>query len=137
MGILAEHSLYLIFRILWFNLKKIRIGYLLKSADVLTLVSWRYSENSSNTHTCRHPRTFAHYHTHPCTPAHTTPTHPHTPNYTHIHVCTFACTCAQPCTPAHTWAHLSTPEHTRTHTSTHQRTPAHTRAYPTHTRWCP
>ena len=110
--------------IFWYE--KIRIGYVLKSADVLNLVSRRYSENSSNTHTCRHPRTFAHYHTHPCTPAHTTPTHPHTPNYTHIHVCTFACTCAQPCTPAHTRAHLSTPEHTRTH----PHTPAHTSAHP-------
>ena len=30
--------------------KKIRIGYVLKSADVGTLFSSRYSENSSHTH---------------------------------------------------------------------------------------
>ena len=47
----------------FWNIDKIRIGYVLKSADVRTLVSSRYSENSSNTyphtpvHTCTLPRT--------------------------------------------------------------------------------
>ena len=42
--------------------KKIRIGYVLKSADVGTLFSRRNSENSSHTlaHTCTHPRTPTH-----------------------------------------------------------------------------
>ena len=47
--------------------QKIRIGYVLKSADVGTLFSRRNSENSSNT--------TAHTRLHPPTPAHT---HPHT-----------------------------------------------------------
>ena len=61
--------------------KKIRIGYVLKSADVRTQVCSRYSENSSHTYPCRahphipthnraHPHTPAHTHTHPCTPPH-------------------------------------------------------------------
>ena len=106
-----------------FVMKKIRIGYVLKSADVLTLVSRRYSENSSNTHTCRHPRTFAHYHTHPCTPVHTTPTqsHPHTCMYLCVHLCMTMHTRAHPSTPEHTQAHPSTPAHAHTH----QHTPMH------------
>ena len=36
--------------------KKIRIGYVLKSADVRTQVSSRYSENSSHTHPIRQNR---------------------------------------------------------------------------------
>ena len=49
-------------------MNKIRIGYVLKSADVRTQVSSRYSENSSQTH--------------PCTSAHTQ-AHPQIPTYTH------------------------------------------------------
>ena len=47
---------------------KIHIGYILKSADVRTLVSRRNSENSSHTHaiTCKHPHT---PHTYPLMPA--------------------------------------------------------------------
>ena len=101
--------------------KKIRIGYVLKSADVLNLVSRRYSENSSNTHTCRHPRTFAHYHTHPCTPVHTTPTHPITPTYMYVPLRAPVHDHAHPRTPEHTRAHPSTPAHTHTH----QHTPMH------------
>ena len=71
--------------------KKIRIGYVLKSADVGTLFSGRNSENSSNTHadTSEYPctpahthaslRTLAHTHAHRCIPAHTSATcTPHT-----------------------------------------------------------
>ena len=50
---------------------KIRIGYVLKSADVGTLFSSRHSENSSQAHTRRHPHTFTHTCAHQCTPAHT------------------------------------------------------------------
>ena len=122
----------------WFEfLNKICIGYVLKSADVLTLVSRRYSENSSNTHTRRHSCTSSDFHTQSCTPAHTphTRTHKHTPTHTCIHPCTcmhnhihprtciYTCThlctpvhtCANLCTPVHTYAHLCTPMHTRTH----------------------
>ena len=51
-----------------FVMKKIRIGYVLKSADVGTLFSRRNSENSSHTHaiTCKHPHT---PHTYPLMPA--------------------------------------------------------------------
>ena len=62
----------------WKKNKKIRIGYVLKSADVRTQVSSRYSENSSHTHPC----TSEHTHTHPRTFAYTC-THPHT------HTCSF------------------------------------------------
>ena len=67
---------------------KIRIGYVLKSADVGTLFASRYSENSSHTPTRRHPHTSAHL----CTPMPTRPhlripTHtlayPHTHTYPH------------------------------------------------------
>ena len=57
---------------------KIRIGYVLKSADVGTLFSSRYSENSSHAHTHRHPHTFTHTCAHTCA-------HLCTPAYTHIH----------------------------------------------------
>ena len=65
------------------NIKKNRIGYVLKSADVGTLFSGRNSENSS--HTCMrtpvqiyaHLRTIVHTQVHPRTPVHTW-AHPHT-----------------------------------------------------------
>ena len=50
---------------------KISIGYLLKSAEVRTLVSRRYSENSSHTYPCKpmctriHLKTPKHTHAHP------------------------------------------------------------------------
>ena len=71
------------------SIKKIHIGYVLKSADVLTLVSRRYSENSSNTHTCRHQCTSAHFHTHMHTRTHPrtcmyTCAHPHSAHTPHI-----------------------------------------------------
>ena len=65
--------------------KKIRIGYVLKSADVGTLFSSWYSENSSHAHTRRHPHTFTNTCAHPptlCTPAHTH-AHPCIPAHTH------------------------------------------------------
>ena len=69
--------------------RKIRIGYVLKSADVRTLFSGRNSENSSNTH--------AHTSAYPCTPTHTHAS-PRTPSHTQAHLDTPAHTCA----PAHT-----------------------------------
>ena len=59
--------------------KKIRIGYVLKSADVGTLFSRRNSENLS--HTRAQLRTTTHTHAHPSTPAHTH-THSHIPKNT-------------------------------------------------------
>ena len=65
-----------VLRIEFISLLKIRIGYVLKSADVRTQVSSRYSENSSHTYLCTstHPhaqlRTPAHTRTHPCTSPH-------------------------------------------------------------------
>ena len=99
------------------HLKKIRIGYILKSADVLTLVSRRYSENSSNTLTGRHPRTSADFHTHPCTPAHTAQTraHKHTPTQTHTHPCTCMYTHTHPQPPTYMYVHLHTHPHTCAH----------------------
>ena len=91
--------------------KKIRIGYVLKSAYVGTLFSRRNSENSSHT--------LAHTHAYPCTPAHTRALPP-TPEHT----------CAYPPTPMHTRA----PLYTLAHTHTHSRTPPH---IPTDTCWCP
>ena len=61
--------------------EKIRIGYVLKSADVGTLFSGRNSENSSHT--------YAHTSPHIATPAHTllrTPTHTYPPAHTHTHL---------------------------------------------------
>ena len=61
--------------------KKIRIGYVLKSADVETLFSSRYSENLSHAHTRRHPHTFTNTCAHPPTlriPTHTL-AYPRTP----------------------------------------------------------
>ena len=57
--------------------KKIRIGYVLKSADIGTLFSGRNSENSS--------KTYAHTSAYPCTPpipmqAHAHQRHSHTPH---------------------------------------------------------
>ena len=57
----------------------------LKSADVETLFSSRYFENSSHAHTRRHPHTFTNTCAHPptlCTPAHTH-AHPCIPAHTH------------------------------------------------------
>ena len=86
---------------------KICIGYILKSADVGTLFSSRYSENSSHEHTRRHPHNFTHTCAHQCTPMHTRP-------YCaplHIPTQTLACrrTHTYPRTPAHTRPHLRTP----------------------------
>ena len=111
--------------------QKIRIGYVLKSANVLTLVSRKYSENSSNTHTRRQPRTSANFYTHTCTP---TPTHVRvcTPTHTITHPRTCMYTCTHLCTPVHTRAHMRTPAHTRAH----PHTPVHTHTHPcipTHT----
>ena len=63
--------------------EKIRIGYVLKSADVGTLFSRKNSENSSHTyaHTRAYPRTPVHTHAYPHTPAHTC-AHLHTPAHT-------------------------------------------------------
>ena len=68
--------------------KKIRIGYVLKSVDVRTLVSSRYSENSS--------------HTQPCIPMHNA--HPC------VSACTWIHTIAHPCIPKHTHSHTPTHE---------------------------
>ena len=98
---------------------KIRIGYVLKSADVGTLFSRRNSENSSHTHAYTH----AYPRTHQCTPMHTR-THLHTPAHTHAypstpaHTRTLAHTCTHPCTPVHTCAHPRTPTHTHGHMHT-------------------
>ena len=95
------------------NNNKIRIGYVLKSADVGTLFSRRNSENSSHTpahtcaHTCVHPRIPVHTRKHPGTPMHTR-AYPPTPVHTH----------AQSRIPAHTHAHLHTPAHTHPHMHT-------------------
>ena len=51
--------------------------FVLKSADLGTLFSSRYSENSSHAHTRRHPHTFTHTCAHTCA-------HLCTPAYTHI-----------------------------------------------------
>ena len=79
-----------------FLLKKIRIGYVLKSADVGTLFSRRNSENSSLTHahTHAHPHPPTHTHAHPPVPIHT---HPRRPASTHAHP------------PVHTCTHPHTP----------------------------
>ena len=68
-------------------IKKIRIGYVLKSADVGTLFSSRHSENSSQAHTRRHPHTFTHTCTHLWTPTHTAHpcAYPHTLLHTRAH----------------------------------------------------
>ena len=88
---------------------KIRIGYVLKSADVRTQVSSRYSENSSHTYPC----TSAHPHAQPCTSAHTR-THPCTP----AHICAHPCIPAQSCVPQFTFEQT----HTRTHPCTPEKT---------------
>ena len=64
--------------------EKFRIGYILKSADIRTQVSSRYSENSSHSYLCtsRHP------HAQLCTPIHTL-THPHTPMHIPTHTCSW------------------------------------------------
>merc|ERR1712218_281616 len=80
--------------------KKIRIGNVLKSADVGTLFSRRNSENTSHTHA--YPRTPAHTGTYPCTPSHT---------------------CTHPRTPMHTLTHTRAHPRTLSHTRTHSRTP--------------
>ena len=102
-------------------MEKIRIGYVLKSADAGTLFSGRNSENSSHTCMLTPVQIYAHP-AHLCTPAHTR-THPRN---THVHPHTTEHTCAHLCTPAHTCAHLRTPRYTRAHPST----PAHTHTHP-------
>ena len=105
-------------------LLKIRIGYVLKSADVGTLFSSRYSENSSHTHTHRHPSTSTHTRAHHCTLKHT-----------HAHQCKPMHTGAHPPSPAHNCAHRHPHTHTGAHPRTsaqayaHPRTPRHTRAH--------
>ena len=109
---------------------KIRIGYVLKSADVGTLFSGRNSENSSHTYMrtpvqiYAHPRTITHTCAHLHTFAYSLP-HPQPPT-------------EHPCIPAHTRAHLCTPANTRTHlrtppghTCAHPHTPAHIPHIPT------
>ena len=104
--------------------RKIRIGYILKSADVETLFSRRYSENSSHTHTHRHPSTSTHTRAHHCTLKHT-----------HAHQCKPTHTGAHPPSPAHNCAHRHPHTHTGAHPRTsaqayaHPRTPRHTRAH--------
>ena len=71
---------------------KIRIRYVLKSADVGTLFSSKYSENSSHAHTRRHPHTFTHTCAHPPTLR--------TPAHTHTHPCILAHTHTYSRTPA-------------------------------------
>ena len=93
-------------------IRKIRIGYIINSDDVRTLVFSRYSENPSHTHLHIYPQTSMHLCALPHTPAHTS---------------------NHPLTPAHTSTHLSTPAHT----STRPHTPDHTCAQPTYTRQCP
>ena len=78
---------------------KIRIGYVLKSADVGTLFFGRNSENSSHTH--------AHIHA-----------YPHTPVHTHAHQRTPMHTSAIPPTPADTLAHPHTPIYTNAQSHT-------------------
>ena len=80
---------------------KIRIAYVLKSADVETLFSSRYSENSSHAHTRRHPHTFTHTCAHQCTLVHT---YAHPPTLR---------------TPAHTHTHSCIPAHTHSSSRTH------------------
>ena len=81
----------------YFNVNvKIRIGSVLKSTDVRTQVSSRYSENSSHTH----PHTTAYNHTQPRTTMYN-----HTQLHPSAHIRTNPCTsahiCAHPCTKAH------------------------------------
>ena len=102
---------------------KIRIGYVLKSAEVRTLVSNRYSEDSSRIH----PRISIHTCAYLCTPMYTcihlnTPTqtraHLHIPKHTCAHQHTSGYTCTHPCTPAYTCAHLCAPAHSCAHLCT-------------------
>ena len=58
---------------------KVRIGYILKSAEVRTLVS---SNPCILVYTCTHPSTDTHTSIHPCT---TALTHTHTTEHTHAH----------------------------------------------------
>ena len=63
----SENSTYSIYNITMKNqalLTKIHIGYVLKSADVRTQVSSRYSENSSHTYLCTSTHLHAQLHTH-------------------------------------------------------------------------
>ena len=108
------------------NLYRIRIKVRWCIESSLQKIFWKFIQHT-------HLQTPSHFRTLPHTPMHTRAYHTHPPNHTHIHVCTFACTCARPCTPAHTQAHLSTPEHTRAHphTSTHPSThPCISHTYP-------
>ena len=81
--------------------QKIRIGYVLKSADVGTLFSSRYSENSSHAHTRRHPLIFTHTCAHQCTLVHnyayppTLCTHTHTLLHTRSSSRTHSSSCSR------------------------------------------
>ena len=65
------------------HIKKIRIEYVLKSADVGTLFSGRNSDNSSHTHVYTHA--YPHTHPHPHAPPSHTHAYPHTPPQTRTH----------------------------------------------------
>ena len=93
--------------------KKIRIGYVLKSADVGTLFSRRISENSLKIHPT-HMHTPMHIRAPPFCPLPPTPMHTYAPPPAH------------PRTPIHTREHLPTPVHTHPHLHT----PGHTHAQP-------
>ena len=96
---------------------KIRIGYILKSADVGTLFSSRYSENSSHAHTRRHSHTFTHTCAHYCTIVHT---------YAHPPILR---------TPTHTHAHPFIPAHTQTYPHTHAHMRSSSRTHSSSSRW--
>ena len=84
------------------QIRKIRIGYVLKSADVLTLDSRR--------HTHAHLRI-------PHTPARTS-THPLTPAHAHVHVC------LHPHPPTyHGSTYMNVHLHTHVHTHAHPHAP--------------
>ena len=90
--------------------EKIRIGFKLKSAEVKTLVSRRYSENSSHTHSHLHKQAHAYSHTH-------TWTHKHTP-VDKAYPCILGHTHTLKHTPRNTWAHQWTQSHTIAHPHT-------------------
>ena len=96
---------------------RIKVRWCIESS--LQKIFWKFIQHT-------HLQTPSHFCTLPHTPMHTRAYHTHPPNHTHIHVCTFACTCARPCTPTHTRAPLSTPEHTWAH----PHTPTHTSTHP-------
>ena len=99
------------------QIRKIRIGYILKSADVLSLslqkIFWKFIQHTDS-------QTLVHFRRLPPTPIHTCAycTHPHTPMYVYVHPhppTYMYVNCTHMCTPAHTRTHPRTPTHTRTH----------------------